>query len=80
MTNKNMRVRDFMLRAMLGLSNDEPELLAIFSDKLYGLMNIVKQRDEELYNEIIRFYTGTTSSEKIKVELNRNRRSLNNEG
>jgi len=66
-----MRVRDFMLRAMLGLVNDEPELLAIFNDKLYGLMNIVKQRDEELYNEIIRIYTSTNCREKIKVEVNR---------
>jgi len=66
-----------MLYALLNLPNDNLELLGIFKDKLYQLGQIIKQRDPDLYDEIIRIYTDTCSSEKIKIELNRARRNKN---
>ena len=76
-TRKNQHVRKFILNAFLGLPNDDAELLAIFQDKLYELIQIIRQRSPELYDEIIRHYTDTTSSEKLKIELNRARRNRN---
>ena len=79
MVSKNQKVRSFIVRSFLGLSDDNAELLALLHDDLYELGNIIKQQDEEMFDLIIRTFADTLSTEKIKVELNRTRRSLNNE-
>jgi len=60
-----------MLNALLNLGNDAPEVLAIFNDKLYSMGDLIKQRDPELFEEIIRTMNDQISLKKIKVEINR---------
>ena len=74
MTRDNKKVRNFIVKAFLRIDQTDPEILAIFQDKLFALGNLIKQRDPELFDEIIRTYTNSYSSEKIKVEMNRSRR------
>jgi len=76
MANKNNKVRSFIVNSFLEINQDDPEILAIFHDKLYGLGNIIKQRDSKLFDEIIRLYTDSNSNEKIKVKLNRTGRIM----
>jgi len=77
MTRVNARGREYIVSAFLGLGNDDAEILAIFHDKLYELGQIIKQRDPELFDEIIRTFVSAPSMEKIKVKLNRSRRTRN---
>ena len=77
MVNKSYKVRSFIVKAFLGLSQDDADILAIFHDVLYSLGDIIKQRDPELYDEIIRTFADTLSTEKIKIEINRARRTKN---
>jgi len=77
MTSKNNKGREFIIEAFLGLNNDDAEILAIFHNKLYELGQIIRQRDEELFNEIIRTFASGPSNEKIKIKLNRQRRNRN---
>lgn len=71
----NHKVREVIVNAFLGLPNKDAEILAIFHDKLYDLGQIIKQRDSELFEEIIRNYTDDMSREKIKIKTNRARRA-----
>ena len=74
MTRQNIKVKDFITNALLGINQNDPEILAIFQNKIYDLGQIIKQRDLDLYNEIIRLYTNPYVSQKIKIKLNRQRR------
>jgi len=74
MTAKNRKVRNFIVKAFLRIDQDDPEILNIFQDQLFALGNLIKQRDEELFNEIIRTWTSEWTAQKIKVEINRQRR------
>jgi len=74
MTRDNKKVRNFIVKSLLRINQNEPDILASFQNQLYDLGQMIKQRDEELFDEIIRTWTDEYSGEKIKVELNRNRR------
>ena len=76
-TTQNYNIRKFMLNAFSGLGSSDAEILAIFHDKLYELGQIIKQRDEELFNEIIRHYSSEEMDRRLKVELNKARRNKN---
>jgi len=71
MTVKNRKCRTFIVKAFLRIDQDDPEILAIFQDQLFALGNLIKQRDEELFNEIIRTWTSEWTAQKIMVEVNR---------
>jgi len=75
--NQNKKIRTFIVKAFLRIGQNDPEILASFQDQLFALGNLIKQRDEELYNEIIRTWTSNFSSQKIKVEINRAKRIRN---
>jgi len=77
MVTKNAKTRTFIIKAFLRIDQDDPEILSMFQDQLFALGNLIKQRDEELFNEIIRTWTSEYSSQKIKVEINRARRTRN---
>jgi len=77
LTKQNLIVKQFMLNALLNLGNDAPEVLAIFNDKLYGLGDLIKQRDPELFDEIIRTISDQVTLKKIKIQMNRSRRTKN---
>ena len=74
MVSKNTKIRNFIVKAFLRIEQDDPEILAIFQDQLFALGNLIKQRDEELFSEIIRTWTSEWTAQKIKVEINRQRR------
>jgi len=74
MTVKNKKCRTFIVKAFLRIDQDDPEILAIYQDQLYALGQIIKQRDPELFKEIIRTWTSIWSVQKIKVEINRQTR------
>jgi len=74
MHNQNKKIRTFIVKAFLRIDQNDPDILASFQDQLYALGNLIKQRDEELYNEIIRTWTSEWTSQKIKIEMNRTRR------
>jgi len=71
MTLKNRKVRNFIVKAFLRIDQDDPEILAIFQDQLFALGGLIKSRDENLFDEIIRTWTSEWTSQKIKVEINR---------
>jgi len=77
MTRQNHRVRGFIAESFLGLSQDDSDLLAIFHDQVYQIGQIIKQRDESLFEEILRIYTNPTSLEKLKLKVNKSRRNRN---
>lgn len=62
------------MRAMLRINQDEADILSVFQNQLYDLGQIIRQRDEELFEEIVRIWTDEYSNRKIKIELNRQRR------
>jgi len=66
-----------MLYAFLDLPSDDPEILAIYQDKLYALGQFIRQRSPELFDEIIRDYSDKHLDGKIKIELNKKRRTKN---
>ena len=75
---ENMRkIRTFIIKAFLRINQNDPEVLAIYQDKLYELGDIIKQKDQELFDFIIRNWTDEYSSQKIKVEINRAMRTRN---
>ena len=49
----------------------------VFNDKLYSMGDLIKQRDPELFEEIIRTMNDQISLKKIKVEINRAKRIRN---
>jgi len=77
MAVKNAKIRTFIIKAFLRINQDDPEILAVFQNQLYDLGQIILQRQPDLYEEIIKLYTNESSSEKIKVELNRAKRIRN---
>ena len=77
MTNQNKVVRDFIVKSFLRINQNEPEILAIYQEKLYELGDIIRQKDEELFNFIIRNWTDEYASEKMKIEINRAKRIRN---
>ena len=77
MVTKNAKIRSFIIQAFLRINQNESEVLSMFQDQLFALGNLIKQRDEELFDEIIRTWTSEWSTQKIKVELNRAKRIRN---
>lgn len=71
MVVKNAKIRTFIVKAFLRIDQDDPEILASFQNQLFALGDLIKQRDEEMFNEIIRTWTSEWTAQKIKVEINR---------
>lgn len=74
MYNQNKKIRTFIVKAFLRIDQNDPEILASFQDQLFALGNLIKERDTELFDEIIRTWTSEWTAQKIKVEINRQRR------
>jgi len=66
----NRLVQDFFVKSLVGLPVDnELELFATICQKLEGLGDIIRQKDSDLFNEIVNYYTGTNMPEKTKLEI-----------
>jgi len=74
MLRDNQKVRTFIVKSFLRINQKDPEILSIYQNQLYDLGQIIKQRNEDLFNEIINNWTSEWSVQKIKVEINRQRR------
>jgi len=74
MSIKNRKVRNFIVKAFLRIDQDDPEILNIYQDQLFALGGLIKQRSPEIFDEIIRTWTSDWTAQKIKVEINRQRR------
>lgn len=75
MTKKAKESRKFVVNAMLRISNDI-EFLAYVEDQIFMLGGIIKQRDPQLFEEIIRSLdSGLRQSREL--ELKRALKNLN---
>ena len=67
---QNKEIQTFLVKALLGLPIDkELELFATIHRTIEGLGEIIKERNPELFQELIRYYDSSSIKPKAKLEI-----------
>ncbi len=70
MMSNNKVIQTFLVKALLGLPIDkELELFATIHQKLQGLGEIIREKNPELFEEIIRYYDSASIKPKTRLEI-----------